>query len=49
MSTNAFAVIGQNNRNVIVQSKRLAPFHEDITRRQPFEPQDVAPGQYTKI
>lgn len=44
-----FAVIGQNNRNLIVQSKKLAPFHEDITRRNPFEPADVAPGQYTKI
>ena len=44
-----FAVIGQNNRNLIVQSKKLAPFHEDITRRHPFEPADVAPGQYTKI
>lgn len=42
-------MVGQNNRNVLVQSKKLAPFHEDITRRQPFEPSSVAPGQYTKI
>lgn len=44
-----YAVIGQNTRNAIVQSKRLAPFHEDITRTQPFEPESVSPGQYTKI
>ena len=44
-----YAVVGQNNRNVLVQSKKLAPFHEDITRRQPFTPDSVAPGQLTKI
>lgn len=44
-----YALIGQNNRNAIVQSKTLAPFHEDITRRQPFEPSAVTPGQYAKI
>lgn len=44
-----YAVIGQNNRNLLVQSKKLAPFHEDITRTYPFEPSSVAPGQYTKI
>ena len=44
-----YVVVGQNNRNAIVQSKKLAPFHEDLTRRNPFEPASVAPGQYTKI
>lgn len=45
-----YSVIGQNNRNALVQSKVLAPFHEDITRRQTFEPANgVAPGSYTKI
>ena len=44
-----FATVGENNRNLLVQAKKLAPFHEDITRRQPFEPQSVSPGQYTRI
>ena len=48
MSEN-FVVVGQNNRNALVQSKKLAPYHEDMTRRQPFEPASVAPGQYSKI
>ena len=48
MSDN-FVVVGQNNRNALVQSKKLAPYHEDTTRRQPFEPASVAPGQYSKI
>lgn len=47
--TDHYSVIGQNNRNALVQSKVLAPFHEDITRRQVFEPQSVTPGAYTKI
>ena len=48
MSEN-FVVVGQNNRNALVQSKKLAPYHEDTTRKQPFEPARVAPGQYSKI
>lgn len=44
-----YNTVGANNRNLLVQSKRLAPYHEDITVRQGFEPKDVAPGQYTKI
>lgn len=44
-----YQVVGQNNRNTLVQSKRLAPYHEDLTRKQPFEPSSVNPGQYTKI
>lgn len=44
-----YAVVGQNNRNLLVQSKKLAPFHEDITRRDPFHPASVSPGEYTRI
>ncbi len=44
-----YQVVGQNNRNALVQSKRVAPYHEDITRVQPFEPSSISPGQYTKI
>lgn len=45
-----YSVIGHNNRNALVQSKVLAPFHEDITRKQTFEPANgVSPGSYTKI
>lgn len=42
-------MVGQNNRNLLVQSKRLAPFHEDITKRQSFDPSSVAPGQQARI
>jgi len=44
-----YNVIGQNNRGLIVQSKRLAPFHEDLTKVQPFEPSTVRPGERTRI
>jgi hypothetical protein len=44
-----YNVVGQNNRNLLVQSKRLAPFHEDITRRQVFEPSSVRPGETARI
>lgn len=44
-----YQVVGQNNRNLLVQLKKVAPYHEDITRVQPFEPSLVYPGQYTKI
>lgn len=44
-----YTVVGQNNRNTLVQLKKVAPYHEDITRVQPFEPSNVYPGQYTKI
>lgn len=44
-----YSVVGQNNRNLLVQLKKVAPYHEDITRVQPFEPSNVYPGQYTKI
>jgi hypothetical protein len=47
--TDVYQVVGQNNRNLIVQSKRLAPFHEDLTKVQQFEPSSVAPGHWTKI
>jgi hypothetical protein len=50
MSSDLFyQVIGQNNRNILVQSKRLAPFHEDLTKKQPFEPSTVRPGERTRI
>lgn len=44
-----YQVVGQNNRNLLVQLKKVAPYHEDITRVQPFEPSTILPGQYTKI
>ena len=44
-----YQVVGINNRNSLVQSKRLAPYHEDLTKAQSFEPSAVNPGQYTKI
>lgn len=47
--TEHYQVVGQNNRNALVQSKRVAPYHEDLTKVQPFEPSSISPGQYTKI
>lgn len=44
-----YQVVGANNRNLLVQSKRIAPYHEDDTKLQVFEPSAVSPGQYTKI
>ena len=44
-----YQVVGQNNRNLLVQSKKIAPYHEDITKLQSFEPSSVNPGQYAKI
>lgn len=44
-----YQVVGLNNRNLLVQSKRVAPYHEDNTKVQIFEPSSVSPGQYTKI
>lgn len=44
-----YNVVGQNNRNVLVQSNKIAPYHEDITRVQPFEPASVSPGVYSRI
>lgn len=44
-----YQVVGVNNRNLLVQSKRVAPYHEDITKVQSFEPSSVQPGNYTKI
>lgn len=44
-----YNIVGQNNRNLLVQSKRLAPFHEDITKRQVFEPSSVRPGETARI
>lgn len=44
-----YNIVGQNNRGVLVQSKRLAPFHEDLTKAQPFEPSQVQPGERTRI
>lgn len=44
-----YQIVGMNNRNLLAQSKRVAPYHEDITKVQSFEPSSVAPGNYTKI
>lgn len=44
-----YNLVGQNNRGRLVQSKRLAPFHEDLTKVQPFEPSVVHPGERTRI
>ena len=44
-----YQVVGQNNRNVLVQSKRLAPYNEDKTRINVFEPSSVKPGDRTSI
>lgn len=42
-----YQVVGQNNRNVLVQSRKLSPYHEDTTKLQPFEPAEVNPGTWT--
>ena len=47
--TDLYTVVGQNNRNLLVQSKRLAPYHEDVSKLQTFEPASVAPGHWTRI
>lgn len=44
-----YNVVGSNNRNALVQSKRLAPYHEDITVRQAFDQPTVSPGTSTRI
>ena len=44
-----YNVVGHNNRNLLVQSKRIAPFHEDITKRQSFDPSSVRPGETARI
>lgn len=44
-----YQMVGCNNRNHLVQSKRPLPFHEDITKENHFEPSDVSPGQWTRI
>jgi hypothetical protein len=44
-----YTVVGQNNRGLLVQSRRLAPFHEDLTKVQPFEPSTARPGERTRI
>lgn len=44
-----YQVVGQNNRNILVQSKRLAPYHEDKSRVNVFEPSSVKPGDRTSI
>lgn len=49
-SSDAFyQVVGQNNRNLLVQSKRLAPYHEDDTRINVFEPNSIKPGDRAYI
>ena len=44
-----YSVVGQNNRNLLVQSKKVAPYHEDITRITPFEKDNIAPGSWASI
>lgn len=44
-----YSVVGQNNRNLLVQSKKVAPYHEDITRITPFEKDNIAPGSWATI
>lgn len=44
-----YQMVGCNNRNHLVQSKRLLPFHEDITKEDTFDQTTVAPGQWTRI
>ena len=41
--------VGCNNRGHLVQSKRLLPFHEDITKETAFDNSTVAPGQWATI
>lgn len=47
--TDLYTIVGQNNRNLLVQSKRLAPYHEDVSKLQSFEPASVAPGHWTRV
>lgn len=42
-----YQIVGQNNRNLLVKSHKLSPFHEDTTKVTPFEPATVAPGVWT--
>lgn len=44
-----YRTVGINNRSAIVQSSRLLPFHEDITKVNPFDSPSVQPGQWTRI
>jgi hypothetical protein len=44
-----YQTVGQNNRNALVQFKKLTPLNEDITWKQPFDNTSVAPGQWNKI
>ena len=44
-----YQVVGQNNRNILVQSKRVAPYHEDLTRITTFENSSVQPGELTTL
>lgn len=47
MNADFYQIVGQNNRNVLVKSRKLSPYHEDITKTNPFEPAQVAPGTWT--
>lgn len=44
-----YQVVGQNNRNILVQSKRVAPYHEDLTRVTTFENSSLNPGELATL
>lgn len=47
MNNDFYQIVGQNNRNLLVKSRKLSPYHEDITKTTPFEPAQAAPGTWT--
>lgn len=48
-TTSLYTTVGQNNRNALVQCKRMAPYNEDLTWKQGFDQTSVAPGAWNRI
>lgn len=48
-TTSLYTTVGQNNRNSLVQCKRMAPYNEDLTWKQGFDQTSVAPGAWNRI
>lgn len=49
MTSSLYTTVGQNNRNALVQCKRLAPYNEDLSWKQGFDQTSVAPGAWNRI
>lgn len=48
-SNSMYTTVGHNNRNALVQCKRMAPYNEDLTWKQGFDQTSVAPGAWNRI